>query len=100
MGNGQPGAGVDMSGFDFDFGQFGNFDEFINELLGRVGGVGSGPAGQTYSYRTSTGGPTGFGDLAGLPTSLTLVGPQLGEPMPKLRLPSPLKKPSRACKSG
>ena len=63
VGNGQPGAGVDMSGFDFDFGQYGNFDEFINELLGRFGGVSGGAPGgaRTYSYRTSTGGPTGFG---------------------------------------
>ncbi|MBW4553917.1 MAG: DnaJ domain-containing protein [Aphanocapsa sp. GSE-SYN-MK-11-07L] len=50
-GNGQPDMG------DFDFSQYGNFDEFINELLGRFGGMG-GPAG---SYRT--GGPTGFGGL-------------------------------------
>ena len=65
VGSGQPpGAGVDMSGFDFDFGQYGNFDEFINELLGRFGGFngGAAPGGsQAYSYRTSTGGPTGFG---------------------------------------
>ena len=64
VGRGQPGAGVDMSGFDFDFGQYGNFDEFINELLGRFGGARGGYApggGQSYTYRTSTGGPTGFG---------------------------------------
>lgn len=65
VGRGQPGAGVDMSGFDFDFGQYSNFDDFINELLGRFGGFAgtSGPTPsnrQTYSYRTSTGSPSGF----------------------------------------
>ncbi|MDF5708434.1 MAG: DnaJ C-terminal domain-containing protein [Nostoc sp. S4] len=54
------GAGVDMGGFDFS--QYGNFDEFINELLGRFGGGGSPRGGrQSYSYRTSTGAPSGFG---------------------------------------
>ncbi len=37
------------SGFDVDFGQYGNFDEFINELLGRFGGP-----------RSATGFPTGI----------------------------------------
>jgi curved DNA-binding protein len=48
-----PGAGtnVDFSGFDFS--QFSNFEEFINELLGRVSSPGS-ASGQSY-YRTSTG---------------------------------------------
>lgn len=54
--------GVDFGGFDF--GQYGSFDEFINELLGRMGsgGVG-GPTGgnrRTY-YRSPGGGATGFG---------------------------------------
>ena len=40
VGSGQPGAG----GFDADFGQYGSFDDFINELLGRFGGFsGSAP---------------------------------------------------------
>ncbi len=30
-------SSVDRSGFDIDFGKYGNFDEFINELLGRYG---------------------------------------------------------------
>lgn len=53
-----PGAGgVDFSGFDFS--QYGSFDEFINELLGRFGGSTPG-AGRTYSsYRA--GNPSGFG---------------------------------------
>ncbi|MBD2438666.1 DnaJ C-terminal domain-containing protein [Nostoc sp. FACHB-110] len=64
VGEGFPGggAGVDMNGFDFS--QYGSFDEFINELLGRFGGAPGGPraAGrQNYSYRTSTGRPNGFG---------------------------------------
>ena len=35
---GGPGAG----GFDVDFGRYGNFDDFINDLLGRFGGPGGG----------------------------------------------------------
>ena len=57
------GVGADMGGFDFS--QYGNFDEFINELLGRFGGAS--PRGgrqqsysQNYSYRTSPGSSTGF----------------------------------------
>ncbi|MBW4644197.1 MAG: DnaJ domain-containing protein [Goleter apudmare HA4340-LM2] len=55
------GVGVDMGGFDFS--QYGSFDEFVNELLGRFGG-GAGPrtARQSYSYSTSTSSrPSGFG---------------------------------------
>ncbi|MGK7940166.1 MAG: DnaJ C-terminal domain-containing protein [Crocosphaera sp.] len=57
-----PGAGtnVDMSGFDFS--QYGNFEEFINELLGRFstpGGTGSGG----YSYSSPGGGYTNFNDF-------------------------------------
>ncbi|WP_445638268.1 DnaJ domain-containing protein [Nostoc sp. DSM 114161] len=53
------GPGVDMGGFDFS--QYGNFDEFINELLGRFGGGNPRGGRQSYSYRTSTGAPSGFG---------------------------------------
>ncbi|MEB3279176.1 MAG: DnaJ C-terminal domain-containing protein [Lyngbya sp.] len=56
-------------GFDFDFSQYGNFDDFLDELLGRFGGMGGGRT-RTYSYRTSS--PQGssipndpFGDLFG-----------------------------------
>ncbi|MFQ4140756.1 DnaJ C-terminal domain-containing protein [Chlorogloeopsis sp. ULAP02] len=63
VGQGFPGGGVgvDMGGFDFS--QYGSFDDFINELLGRFGGGGGSTRGgrQTYSYRTSTGAPSGFG---------------------------------------
>lgn len=49
------GAGVDV-----DFSRYGNFDEFINDLLGRFGGGGAGaPAG--------FGGPGGFGFGSGFP---------------------------------
>ncbi|MBE9201430.1 MULTISPECIES: J domain-containing protein [unclassified Nodularia (in: cyanobacteria)] len=54
------GAGVDMGGFDFS--QYGSFDEFVNELLGRFGGPSPGAGRQSYSYnRTSTGRPGGYG---------------------------------------
>jgi curved DNA-binding protein len=60
MDGGFPSGGA--GGFDTDFGRYGSFDEFINELLGRFG-AGFGGAGSpgTYSYRTSTAGPSGFG---------------------------------------
>jgi curved DNA-binding protein len=57
-------ANVDSMGFDFS--QYGNFEEFINELLGRFNTPG---AGQTYSaYRR---GPSagGFGDFGNYGTS-------------------------------
>ncbi len=54
MGN----RGSATSGFDVDFGRYGNFDEFINELLGRFAGPG----------RTS-GFPSGFSGAAGFPRS-------------------------------
>lgn len=46
---------------NYDFSQYGSFDEFINELLGRMGSQ-TNPAGnkRSYSYRTSTAGNTGF----------------------------------------
>ncbi|MEH1794184.1 MULTISPECIES: DnaJ C-terminal domain-containing protein [unclassified Nostoc] len=54
------GVGADMGGFDFS--QYGNFDEFINELLGRFGGATPRGGRQSYSsYRTPTGAPSGFG---------------------------------------
>jgi curved DNA-binding protein len=56
-------GGADFGGFDFS--NYGSFDEFINELLGRFGTGFGGPTpgaggSRTYSYRTSPG-PTGFG---------------------------------------
>ena len=64
------GTNVDFGGFDFS--EYASFDEFINELLGRMNtpgaGAGAGPGRSTsrsYSYRTSTGGPTGYGGFGG-----------------------------------
>ncbi len=54
------GTNVDMSGFDFS--QYGNFDEFINELLGRFATTG-GPRTGSYGYRTSTGAGPGYADF-------------------------------------
>lgn len=63
---GYAGSPSDFGGFDFS--NYGSFDEFINELLGRFGtgfgSAGAGP-GRTYGYRTQTGprgaSSTGFG---------------------------------------
>lgn len=62
------GVGVDMGGFDFS--QYGSFDEFINELLGRFGGTAGAPgysrsSQQSYSYRTPRSGSTGFSGFDG-----------------------------------
>jgi curved DNA-binding protein len=59
-----PGAG------GFDYSQYGSFDDFINELLGRFGGgAGRGSTGgrRVYSYSTSSpgGGFGGFEDIFG-----------------------------------
>ncbi|HEY9607199.1 MAG TPA: DnaJ C-terminal domain-containing protein [Allocoleopsis sp.] len=56
------GVGVDVGGFDFS--QYGSFDEFINELLGRFSTGAAGGPRRSYTYRTSTGG-TGFSDFGG-----------------------------------
>lgn len=53
-GSGGTGVNVDFGGFDF--GQYGSFEDFINEILGRAGGQGR----TSYSYRTTS--PGGFGD--------------------------------------
>ena len=55
------GAGVDVGNFDFS--QYGNFEEFINELLGRF----STPGGTRTrnSYRTSSGGRNAYSDFNG-----------------------------------
>lgn len=58
-----PGAGADFGGFDFS--QYGDFDEFINELLGRFGSPGGGGARTSYGY--SPGG-SGFNDFGGFGT--------------------------------
>jgi curved DNA-binding protein len=60
---GSGGVGVDMGGFDFS--QYGSFDDFINELLGRFSTGAAGSGGQTYTYRTNTGASTRFNDFGG-----------------------------------
>jgi curved DNA-binding protein len=61
---GRSGVGVDVGGFDFS--QYGSFDEFINELLGRFNTGTAQGGGRTYTYRTGTSGFSGFNnDVAG-----------------------------------
>lgn len=58
---GGPGGGA---GVDVDFGRYGNFDDFINDLLGRFGGGGGGAggfAGAPGGFGFGTGFPGGFG---------------------------------------
>ncbi len=57
------GSSVDFDGFEF--GRYGSFDEFINELLGRFGGPTPGGRSQTYSYRTRSGRSPDFGGFGG-----------------------------------
>ena len=54
---------------EVEFGKYTNFDEFINDLLGRFNEPSSagGSNRQAYSYRTSTG-ATGFDDFGGFDT--------------------------------
>ena len=55
-GGAAPGAGVDV-----DFGRYGNFDDFINDLLGRFGGPGAASGGFGGGF------PGGFPSGAGFP---------------------------------
>lgn len=61
--SGGGGVGVDVGGFDFS--QYGSFDEFIGELLGRFNTGAAGSTGRTYTYRTGTSGFSGFNDFGG-----------------------------------
>jgi len=56
-GQGWPGGGGNVDFGNFDFSQYANFDEFINDLLGNIGGQGAGRQRATYNRRN-----TGFGD--------------------------------------
>lgn len=56
---GQAGA-AGMGGMDVDFGRYGNFDEFINDLLGRFGGAGGGAGAPGGFGFGSSGFPGGF----------------------------------------
>ncbi|MDJ0636647.1 MAG: DnaJ C-terminal domain-containing protein [Xenococcaceae cyanobacterium MO_188.B29] len=62
---GTPSSGAGFGAEGFEFSQYGSFDDFINELLGRFGGTaGSDSSGRrVYTYRTSTTSPgtRGFG---------------------------------------
>ena len=53
------GAGFDVNGFDF--GQYGSFDEFINDLLGRFSSPGGASTGGYSSYKTANGGRSSYG---------------------------------------
>ncbi|MEY3464104.1 MAG: hypothetical protein RLZZ468_1882 [Cyanobacteriota bacterium] len=55
----QAGAGGPAGGFDVDFGRYGNFDDFINDLLGRFGGAGGGASPGGFGF--GSGFPGGFG---------------------------------------
>ncbi len=62
------GGGANVGFEDFDFGKYNSFDDFINQLLGRYADAGpstSRNGRQSYSYRTSTRGPTGPGGFGG-----------------------------------
>jgi curved DNA-binding protein len=79
------GTPVDFGGFDFS--QYGSFDDFINELLGRFGSPSGAPgsSSRTYSYRTSTGTPSGFGgftDYGNFTDPSTMAGGDLESTIP------------------
>jgi curved DNA-binding protein len=57
----QAGGGGGMGGVDVDFGRYGNFDDFINDLLGRFGGPGAGGAAPGGVGGFGSGFPGGFG---------------------------------------
>ncbi|WP_036478033.1 DnaJ C-terminal domain-containing protein [Myxosarcina sp. GI1] len=54
-----PGTGMGTAGVDF--GQYGSFDDFINELLGRFGAAGAAAGRNAYTYRTGSRGFSNFG---------------------------------------
>ncbi|MES1023860.1 DnaJ C-terminal domain-containing protein [Gloeocapsa sp. BRSZ] len=72
------GGGTSVGFEEFDFGKYGSFDEFLNDLLGGFGRTGASRSGttssQTYTYRTtprSSGfsGFDGFGDFSNFDTA-------------------------------
>lgn len=76
QGGGSPFSNANVDFDSFEFGRYGSFDDFINELLGRMGG-GSAGAGNTQTrYRTSTSSDfrePGYGSsTAGLDSEATL----------------------------
>ena len=48
------GAGGGVPGMDVDFGRYGNFDDFINDLLGRFGGPGGASSFQGSGFREAS----------------------------------------------
>ena len=60
----QAGGGAGVGGMDVDFGRYGNFDDFINDLLGSFGGDGA-AGGGGFAGGAGAGFPGGFG--AGFP---------------------------------
>lgn len=70
---GAGGAGFDVGGFDF--GQYGSFDEFINDLLGRFSTPGESSS-RSYSYKTATAGKTNYNDFGGFGSN---VGSNFGQ---------------------
>ena len=56
----QAGGSGPGAGFDVDFGRYGNFDDFINDLLGRFGGPGGGSAGFGGGFPGGFAGGSGF----------------------------------------
>jgi curved DNA-binding protein len=73
-GYGNSGFGVDMGGFDFS--QYASFQDFINELLGGLGGAGRSNSSRAYSYSSSA--PGGFNDFS-YQTSSSSTGTQDSE---------------------
>ncbi|MCU0565164.1 MAG: DnaJ domain-containing protein [Oculatellaceae cyanobacterium Prado106] len=88
-GAGWPPNGGNVDFNSVDFGKYGSFDEFINELLGRFGGPtpGGGSARQqrSYTYRPGAGSPgAGFGgynDFSGYGGDPTAAGQDLESPL-------------------
>ncbi len=60
-GGAPPAGAAAPQGFDFE--QYANFDDFINELLGRFGGSNRTGGRRVYTYRTSAGGDRAFSDF-------------------------------------
>jgi curved DNA-binding protein len=57
------GVGVDFGNFDFS--QYGNFEEFINELLGRFSTSDSSSSSRSYTYNTSSSRSSNYSDFGG-----------------------------------
>jgi curved DNA-binding protein len=86
--SGWPGGnvGVDFGAAGFDFSQYSTFEDFINELLGRMGSSG-GTRTHSYSYGNPSGGFSdfsNFSDFAGARTQQK--SPPTGVTSAKLRL--------------